>query len=336
MSHWQNAIEKVSSFCDQQQLLNKGDALLIGLSGGPDSVFLAELLAELSPDWRFRCHLAHVNYQLRGEESDEDQRWVERWAKKTGWSLDVHLVDKKISASAPTENFQAWARRERYQFFAQVAETRQASKIVVAHHLTDQIETFLLRLLRGSGPSGLGAMRPRSQSFGRELIRPMLPLTREEILAALEERHCDYRHDVSNDSIHYRRNYLRHQVLPLLAKLQPGYERAVGESLLLLQGDDALLNHYAEQSLAELGETSSSEITLSRSGLQALPKNLRLRLLRLAIGRLTADLQSITFHHVGKMNELICGNRTQSHYDLPGNLLFEQGPLMIKIKKKGG
>jgi tRNA(Ile)-lysidine synthase len=168
------------------------------------------------------------------------------------------------------------------------------------------------------------------------VIRPLLPLTRAEILSALEERHVSFRHDESNDSETYRRNHIRHQILPRLSEIQPGYESAVGEALLMMQADDATLEEQAQTELESLcldntPDNTMDRLRLSRPKLKLLPASLRLRVLRRAIGQLTGGPQSITFHHVRKIEELVRLGADGAQYDLPGRLHFEQGPLVITL-----
>jgi tRNA(Ile)-lysidine synthase TilS/MesJ len=235
-------------------------------------------------------------------------------------------------------NFQDWARDFRYQFFSKLCDQHNLDKIAVAHHLDDQIETLLLRLLRGSGLTGLSSMRPRSENYDKTLIRPLLGLTRTEIEEALKEKGIPYRLDETNEANLYRRNRLRNDILPILREIQPGYEKAFGDSLFLMQSEDQLLDNLALIKLKELkGEPrnhTEKEVILSRKGLQSLPKSLRLRILRLVIGELTGGPQSITFHHINKMEGLLSRERANAQYDLPGRLLYEQGPHVIIIRSK--
>lgn len=333
--HWQNAIEKVLSLSDEYHLLEPNEHVVLGVSGGPDSVLLAELLDHLAAQYALHCHLAHVNYGLRGEDSDADQALVEELARSKGWTIDVLDLRKNLECDG---NFQDWAREQRYTFFREVAKRHQAGKIAVGHHLSDQVETVLQRFLRGSSLRGLAAMRPQTQLYGAMLIRPLLKLTREEVLAAVCERGLAFRNDASNKSNHYLRNRLRHEVLPVLQDCQPGFEQALGESLLLMQADEDYLETCGEEKLRDLqipnGNVQENGIELSLEGFRSLPKNLRLRVLRLAIAQLTGSRQSITFYHVVMIDALACQGPVRAQYDLPGNLLFEKGPLALALRKK--
>ena len=338
MSHWQDVIKKLSSYSIEHGLFEPGDSILIALSGGADSVFLVHALAELRPKWDLRCSLAHVNYRRRGDDSEEDEMFCKRLAADYDWPLEVLRIRDEEAASAQKENFQAWARERRYRFLSELCRTLRCQKIVVAHHLTDQVETFLLRLLRGSGPTGLGGMSPQTELYETSVVRPLLALSRQDIEHALADRKLPFRHDASNDMPLYRRNRLRHEILPRLSQIVPAYERAVGDSLWLLQQDNATLDKQARQELDRLRfrtpNGAGPAVCIKRSGLQTLPLSLRLRLLRLMIGELTGGPQSITFHHVRKIEELAVSKVDSACYDLPGRLLYDQGALTVTIRKK--
>ncbi len=331
MSHWQNVIKKASSLVREHKLLEQEDRLIVAVSGGPDSTLLMEWLGHLKKDLRLECHLAHVNYRRRGPDSDADELFVKEQANNHGWSCDV-LRPKTFTDDQG--NFQAWAREQRYQFFAQLATRYQSTKLVVGHHLSDQIETMLLRLLRGSSLRGLAAMRPRATLFGMTVVRPFLKLTREEIEAALTEQGWSYRIDASNDSKDYVRNRLRQEVLPLFQECHPGYEGGVGDSLSLLQTDEDYLEELTEQAYESLLLERWEGITLARGLFGKLPQSLRFRVLRRAIAQLTGTHQTITFHHIVKMEQLAGSGSKEAHYDLPGRLSFEAGPLVLTLREK--
>lgn len=337
MSHWQNAIERVHSFVSQNCLIRNGDRLLLGVSGGGDSVFLAEVMAELQETYDLSIRLAHVNYGLRAEAADADDAFVTQYAQDKAWPLDTLRLTLETCQGEET-NVQAWARTERYAFFRRLLEQGRADKVVLAHHMTDQVETVLLRMLRGSGLTGLTAMKSVTEWKGMIMVRPLLCLTREDIDTVLAERTIAYCHDESNESTKYRRNRLRHDVLPLLRKEEPSFERGMSEAIQLLQADEAYLQDVTEELLDRLQEgreNPSRALSLSRSAFQDLPLSLRLRLLRCAIVRLTGDLQSITFHHVRKIEELACRGPSQASYHLPGSVVYEQGPLAMTFRQEG-
>ena len=186
--------------------------IVVGVSGGVDSVVLLRLFHEAG----FAVTACHVNYGLRGAESDGDEAFVRALAEELGLPVRVRRVE------LPEEgNRQEAARDERYAFFRETAEAEGAETVAVAHHQNDQAETVLLNLFRGTGPHGLAGMpasRPLAQDSPIQLIRPLLGWPRADIEALARERGWAWREDASNASDTYRRNWLRNQVLPLIEK----------------------------------------------------------------------------------------------------------------------
>jgi tRNA(Ile)-lysidine synthase len=179
------------------------DRFILGLSGGVDSMVLAEVMI-LSDIPFVACH---VNYQLRGEESQEDQLFVEKWCREKGIPIETKVVKKEKKH----QNTQQWARDQRRLFFNECLEKYQAQYILTAHHVNDQLETQLLQFLRGS-IIGLAGMKKKQGKY----VRPFLDLEKNEIIAFAENIQIQWRDDSSNAKINYKRNFLRHAITPLL------------------------------------------------------------------------------------------------------------------------
>jgi tRNA(Ile)-lysidine synthase len=191
--------------------------VLVGVSGGADSVALLHLLKEFGAF----CHAVHVNYGLRGGESDGDASFVEELCARLGVPLEMVEVPEDWDAATSGDSIQERAREFRYRVFEDVADRTGIRKVAVAHHLDDQAETVLLRLLRGTGLQGAVGMRPKrpiSAGSDIDLIRPLLRVSRSEILAWLEERGLDYRDDSSNADPRYARARLRRDVVPAIVE----------------------------------------------------------------------------------------------------------------------
>ncbi len=206
--------DKVTNFIDRHRLLSPGDTVVVGCSGGADSVALLCVLHALG----YRCVAAHCNYHLRGEESNRDMRHVEALAGRLGVDLCVRDFDVDARRASTGESLEMACRELRYAWFEELADRERAAAVAVAHHREDQAETFFLNLLRGTGLRGLGGMAPRR---GR-VVRPLLDCTRAEIesyIHALGESWVD---DSTNAGCDFARNRLRHRLLPLLDELRPG------------------------------------------------------------------------------------------------------------------
>lgn len=201
---FQETLRDLTQFFGQ----NNATTYLVAVSGGLDSMALCELLLEL----QLPIQILHVNYGLRGTESDADQAFVEAYCQKHNIKLKVLEVGLKNQLASSKLNLQAEARRIRYAFFKEVQAQTADSLLCTAHQADDQIETFWLQLARGAGLKGLAGMaRQRKQ-----LLRPLLHLTRSEILELAKEMNITWREDSSNATLKYRRNLWRHEFLPYL------------------------------------------------------------------------------------------------------------------------
>ena len=192
-----------------RQLWQKGEIIVVGVSGGPDSVCLLDLLVNIAAKDNLSLIVAHVNHGVRGEKSDHDEKFVADLAK----TYDLPCETFRVEQSKEQQNENAW-REARYDFFEKVRAKHDAHKIAVAHTKNDQAETVLLRMLRGAGLQGLSAMK-----FQRDaIIRPLLGVSRDEILAYCDENNITFCTDETNADTTFLRNRVRHELLPLLSK----------------------------------------------------------------------------------------------------------------------
>jgi tRNA(Ile)-lysidine synthase len=198
---------------------NNATTYFVAVSGGLDSMALCALLLEL----QLPIQILHVNYGLRGEESEADQVFVAAYCQKHQIKLEVHEVGLKNQLAAHKLNLQAEARRIRYAFFKEVQAQTPNSLICTAHQADDQIETFWLQLARGAGLKGLAGMARQSE----HLLRPLLNLTRSEVLELAKEMKVTWREDSSNATLKYRRNLWRHEFLPYLNTKVPGLNQEI-------------------------------------------------------------------------------------------------------------
>jgi tRNA(Ile)-lysidine synthase len=211
----QQTIQELTHFFGQ----NNATTYLVAVSGGLDSMALCALLLEL----QLPIQILHVNYGLRGEESEADQAFVAAYCQKHQIKLEVHEVGLKNQLAAHKLNLQAEARRIRYAFFKEVQAQTPNSLICTAHQADDQIETFWLQLARGAGLKGLAGMARQSE----HLLRPLLNLTRTEVLELAKEMKVTWREDSSNATLKYRRNLWRQELLPFLNSKLPGLNQEI-------------------------------------------------------------------------------------------------------------
>lgn len=203
-------------------LLPRGAAVLAAVSGGPDSVCLAHYLAERSRPLGLRVAVLHVHHGLRGRAADADAAFVLKLCARLGLEAVVARVDARAEAARRRGGLEDAARALRYAALLKEARRRRCSVVASGHHLDDQAETVLLNLLRGTRLAALGAIAPARALAPRiRLVRPLLPLSRADILAYARRHDLPYRKDRSNDSEAFARNWLRRSILPALEERQP-------------------------------------------------------------------------------------------------------------------
>jgi len=212
---------------------------LLAISGGIDSIVLAYSFIKSGLNFS----LSHCNFKLRGDESDEDQKFVEKFAREYQIPLFVQICD----LSDTNENIQISARNARYEYFEKLLAQHKFDYLVTAHHLNDSIETFFINLLRGSGLKGLTGIRNTDK-----IIRPMQAVTRDEILNFAHENNLQWREDSSNLSDKYQRNYIRHQIIPELKKLKPDFETVMQKTLNLLQQNEDMVEDWFKQTAQKI------------------------------------------------------------------------------------
>lgn len=213
---------KVNRYIEEKALFGLRDKVLVALSGGADSVALLRVLLALG----YTCEAAHCNFHLRNEESDRDEQFVGRLCQK--WNVRLHVVhfDTKLYAAEHRVSIEMAAREIRYEWFEKLRQEREASVIAVAHHRDDSVETFLLNLVRGAGINGLKGIAV----CNGYIVRPLLEMSREDILNYLNDLQQDYVTDSTNLLDEYMRNKIRLNVLPLLRELNPSVNESIAET----------------------------------------------------------------------------------------------------------
>ncbi len=214
-------LEKVKGLIEEYNLFEKGERVLVAVSGGVDSVTLLHVLVELSPLYKLNLHVIHLDHKIRGIDSYEDSLFVQDLALKYGLNFTIGRKDAK--AERKGESPEESARRVRYDFFRRCLESLKADKIALAHNADDQVETILMRLLRGTGPAGLCGMRPKSPPY----VRPLLKVWRSEIEKYASEKGLSYRTDLTNYDLRYFRNRIRHLLIPTLREYNPHFKEAL-------------------------------------------------------------------------------------------------------------
>jgi tRNA(Ile)-lysidine synthase len=306
-------INRVGSFLAAQGLLDPTALILVAVSGGPDSLCLLHVLAGLARIGGPQLHVAHLDHGFRGAQSAAEARAVAEIAAAWGLPVTVSYADVPALARASGEGNMAAARRARYAFLAQVAAAQGAAAVAVAHNADDQAETVLLHALRGAGPAGLRGMRAvvrwaewaeqeeaggrrQEAGGGSSLIRPLLEITRAEILAYCAEHELAPADDPSNRSPRYARSRLRHGLLLVLAEHNPQVVAALGRTAQICAEDYDFLQRVLDAAWPGLASERPGRVELNLEAWRGLHPALRRYALRRAAARL--GLAELSFAQV--------------------------------------
>ena len=216
--------------------------IILALSGGIDSMVLADLLLKAKTDFV----IAHCNFHLRGEESDGDEQFVREYAEKNGLTLYVNQFDTTGYAKEHGVSIEMAARELRYAWFEELRQELNYDFIAVAHHADDQLETFFINLLRGAGIRGLKGMQP----VNGHVVRPLLDVSREEIHQYAAEHHLKWREDHTNAETQFLRNKIRHELLPVIDGISKEGRASILKSISHLASENELYRELVEEKLS--------------------------------------------------------------------------------------
>ena len=228
----------------RNELFRKTDKLLIAFSGGVDSVVLTDLLYKSG----YNIELAHCNFQLRGHEANDDTNFCKNFANSIPIPIHVSYFDTKAYAVEHKLSIQMAARELRYTWFNELIEKNNYSAIITAHHANDAIETLFVNLIRGTGIKGLQGI-PAKQN---KVVRPLLFATKEDIKLYASKNKLAYREDSSNQEIKYKRNFIRHQIIPKLKELNPALEETFTTSIHFFKQSSEIVKQFADLKFVEI------------------------------------------------------------------------------------
>ena len=303
--------------------------VVVGVSGGADSLALLHGLREASLPFGLHVHAAHLNHQLRGAESEADAQAVEQVARAWDVPLTVESHDVEAFARAKKLSLEEAARMVRYGFLEQVAEREGASAVAVAHHADDQVETILMHFLRGAGLAGLRGMQPVSRYPFRApllLLRPLLEASRLDIDAYCAAHHIESREDSSNRDTQFLRNRLRHELLPLLEQVNPNLREVLRRNARIMADDYAYIGQRVDGAWQRtILEETRNGVAFSLSGWRILQPALKRALIRMAIMRLRPALRNLDAQHVESALRVADRGRAGARASLPVGLwLFRE------------
>jgi tRNA(Ile)-lysidine synthase len=320
--------DRVKRSIKRYDLIRNGDVILVGVSGGPDSVCLLYCLNSFKKELRIALHVAHVDHMLR-EDSGKDREFVDRLCGR----LNIPISSAKINirAFAKTGSIEEAARKVRLDFFFRTAKKIKADKIALGHNLDDQAETVLMRILRGTGLYGLSGILPKRNFSGHMIIRPLIEVRRKEIESFLKRRGIKPRIDASNKEDTYFRNRIRNKLMPLLEK---EYNSNIKEILANMAESVAYDYDYLNQITKRAARRMETKFNLKN--LAKLHPALQRLLFRNAISALKGDTRRITFRHIREIEDLILNRPPDSIVDLPKGIsaLKKKNTLIFCLAKR--
>lgn len=325
--------QRVFRFIQSEDLIpgkaGENPKMLVGVSGGPDSVCLLHILDQLRDSLGVRLHVAHLNHMLRGVDSDADARYVAEFSGTLGIPVTVEKRDVEAYRKEHRLSLEEAAREVRYDFFSQVAESIGAVGIALGHTQDDQVETILMHLVRGTGLTGLRGMGPitllRPLGGGvLVVVRPLLEVARRETEEYCRAYDLSPRSDFSNYSLDYTRNRFRYELIPLLQS----YNKNIGDALMRTARTAADELSYLEEGVSQVWERVVREqpngILLDSEALSSLHPALQRHLLRRVLDEVLADLTDIQSIHIEKMMEAL-SKPAGKRISLPRGLVFHVG-----------
>ncbi len=308
-------------------LLERGDKVLVACSGGADSVALVAVLLELRDEYSLRLALAHFNHRLR-RGAAADERFVIELAQRFGIALYLKREDIRAYARKRGMNLEEAGRERRYKFLREAAARIGAAKIATGHTLTDQAETVLMRILRGSGPAGLGGIAPCIDGL---IIRPLIEVERRDVQAYLRARKMPYRQDETNRDCRYLRNRVRQRLIPYLQRnFEPEVVRQLGRLAAICRDEETVWERVTQKEMKRMILRKARQPLLDAGRLSTLPPALGRRCVRAYLREVKGDLRRFTFRDVEAVRGLAEGREAV----LPGMLALRREKGLISVKQK--
>lgn len=327
-------LKQIQATIERYQMLQSGDKVIVGVSGGPDSIALLFALHQLKNYFGISLLAAHYNHKLRGFESDREAELAKFQAEKIG--VPLLLEEDDGSLLQVHRNVEESARKKRYDFFQRKAKELSAQRVALGHTANDQAETFFLWMLRGTGTKGLGGIPPVRDGL---FIRPLIDMERKEILKFLQQEGVPWIEDSSNQKTSYFRNQIRHILLPkLLHEFSPNLIEKISKTTEILRDEELFMEKLCLKKFNELKmEGDKKELCFEISKLNELPLSLKRRILRYAIKEIKGSLRRINFAHMEAIVGIMKSPSPNLKISLPGSLKVykEYDRLRFALASKG-
>jgi len=302
---FQNAIEQLQSQSQQK-------TYLLAVSGGVDSMVLADLF-QLSG---FNFHIAHINYHLRNEDSNLDQKLVSDFCEKH--QVPFHLYEVSQKDNQPENSIQNWARELRYQFFREIQQKENLDFLVTAHHLNDQLETFVINLSKASGIRGLSGI-PQNENG---IIRPLLDFSKDEIYDFAKQNQIEFREDKSNQKTDYLRNKIRHNIVPELEKINSDFLTNFSKSINYINQAKDFINQSVDEKIEILKiDSDENQIIIDKQKFSEESELIRYEILK-----------RFGFNDENEMQKVLLAQTGSSFFNSEFQLIINRNELIFEKK----
>lgn len=317
-------VDRVKGYILRNKLISDGDKVVVAVSGGPDSMAMFHILLELSSLLNIKLHLAHLDHQFRGVQSRKDAEFVRHHAEKLGQPITIESIDVPSIAWKNGLSDQVAAREIRYQFLFKVVKEVGGTKIALGHTSNDQAETVLERLLRGTGSRGLSGIPIFSRGI---IIRPLLIISRDEIIEYLIRTKILFLNDPSNEKPIYLRNRIRHELLPFLAeRYNPRIYAILNRETEILSRENEFLCQYSSNIMDDItSEKKEKRLELDLGLFSRLHTAIKRRVILEAVSRIKGDIYNINYAQIEGALRMLDIGRTGGIIILPGQVYIRKG-----------
>ncbi len=320
-------IKNFKNFIFQKELFSGGEKLVVGISGGADSVGLVKLLLAIREKFDLRLYLVHINYNLRGEDSKGDEKFVRDFAKK--YQLDLEVIDY-TEGIKKSENLEEYLRDFRYEQFEKVRVNKNFDWTVTAHHQDDQIETFLINLFRGAGIDGLKGMLVKNSE--RKIIRPVLGFSKKDIIQFLETTNQNWREDHTNKENIFLRNKIRNILVPIIEQeYSSNFKQIITGMTVQLQEYFSLANIIVDKSMISVvKKQKNGSFVVNVKKYLELDTGLRALIFRKIIREMKGELKNVSRGNYFEFEKIMKSKKGKRQIMTMNNIKFEKvGNILI-------
>lgn len=325
-------LDSVKQTIEREHLVDKGDRILVALSGGADSVCLLHCLKKLEEQYDVKIYAAHLNHKIRGIDAQRDAMYAAKLCDSMDITFFVKAVDVPSYAKEHKLTMEEAARKVRYEMLFEIKDRIRADKIAVAHNLDDQVETVMMRLLRGSGTHGLKGM-----DYKREdgIIRPLMDVMKADIISYCEVNRLQPCIDKTNFESEYTRNNIRLNLIPYIEKeFSPTIKTMLSRMANILREDNSFLEEQSQRVFFRDADIAQEHVKLQVDDLKMLHPAIVKRVLRLAIKQIMLSLEGIENVHIEDILSLISSEKTRAMLNLPKGLIVYKRPEGIFFTRK--